>query len=391
MWLIVAFACLPLFYYLCAIDTAVRYLRTRARARDLEFTPPISVLKPVRGLDHDTFANFASFCTQDYPSYELLFAVADQDDPAVPVIRRLAEKFPDRPIRLIVGVPELGPSSKVNKLCRLVKEARFDLLVVSDSDIAAPPGHLRAVAAPFRDPAVGAVTCLYRGSSTGRLAADLEAIAISTDFAAGVLAARRLEGIRFALGAAMATTRARLADIGGFEALVDYCADDFELGRRIAARGHRIELADSVVSTECAASDFGELFKHQLRWAVTLRHSRPSGYVGRVLVAQGLPWAVVALAVARPPWVGYGLGAAYLALRLVLAWTVGVRVLGDGTVRRRWWLVPVHDAIAFFVSLAAFCSNRIEWRGRTFELRRGKLVVMPQSSPSERPARYVRT
>src|ERR1051325_6485419 len=136
MWLIVAFACLPLFYYLCAIDTAVRYLRTRARARDLEFTLPISVLKLVRGLDHDTFANFASFCTQDYPSYELLFAVADQDDPAVPVIRRLAEKFPDRPIRLIVGVPELGPSSKVNKLCRLVKEARFDLLVVSDSDIA---------------------------------------------------------------------------------------------------------------------------------------------------------------------------------------------------------------------------------------------------------------
>src|SRR5919197_3386662 len=249
MWIVLAFACLPLLYYLCAIETAWRYVRTRETAADREFAPPISVLKPVRGLDRHAFENFASFCGQDYPTYEIVFAVANADDPAVAVIRQLIEQFPEQDIRLIVGAPELGPNSKVNKLCRLVREARHDLLVVSDSDISVPPGYLRAVAAPFHDPGVGAVTCLYRAASDGRLASDLETIGISTDFAAGVLAARRLEGIRFALGASMATTRAHLAEIGGFEALAEYCADDFEVGRRIAA-GHRVELASCIFATE---------------------------------------------------------------------------------------------------------------------------------------------
>src|SRR6266567_3597939 len=165
MLLVLVFACLPLLYYLSAIDTAWRFLRERVPAGGTtpECTPPISVLKPVRGLDRRAFENFASFCGQDYPSYEIVFAVADEDDPAVAVIRQLIEQFPSQAIRLVVGAPELGPSSKMNKLCRLVREARYDLLVVSDSDISVPRGYLRAVAAPFRDPNVGAVTCLYRG------------------------------------------------------------------------------------------------------------------------------------------------------------------------------------------------------------------------------------
>jgi len=392
MWIVLAFGCLPLLYYLCALETAWRFFRQRPPADDRGFVPPISVLKPVRGLDRHAFENFASFCGQDYPTYEILFAVADEDDPAIAVIHRLMDRFPRQAIRLVVGVPELGPSSKVNKLCRLVREARFDLLVVSDSDISVPPGYLRAVAAPFRDPQVGAVTCLYRGASDGRLVSDLEAIGISTDFAAGVLVARRLEGVSFALGATMATTRARLAEIGGFEALVECCADDYELGHRIATRGHRVALADCIVSTECAAGDFGDLVRHEFRWAVTLRHSRPFGYAGRMLVGQAFPWSLVAAAVARPPWMAGAFVSAYLVLRLTLAWVVGLRGLGDRTVRRRWWLVPMYDAIHILVLLAACCSSRIEWRGRVYELHRGKLAAIRTSTRDpDRTTGYLRT
>ena len=392
MRIVLAFACLPLLYYVAAIDTARRYLRERAQRRGREFTPPISVLKPVRGLDRHTFENFASFCRQDYPVSEILFAVADPGDPAAAVIRDLIDRFPEQSIRLVAGVSELGPNSKVNKLCRLAREARYDLLVVSDSDISAPPGYLRAVAAPFRDPQVGAVTCLYRGVPDGGVAGDLEAIGISTDFAAGVLVARRLEGLAFTLGATMAATRRCLEEIGGFEALLEFCADDFELGRRISARGRRIELADAVVSTECVPATAVELLKHQFRWAVTLRHSRPFGYVGRLVAGYGLPWTVAVLAVVRPVWIASAYATACLALRLALAWIVGWRVLGDDTVRRRWWLAPAHDAVMFVVSVAAFFSNRIDWRGRSYELHRGRLVPVPRSaSDAERPAGYIRT
>src|SRR5207247_6533455 len=186
-------------YYVSDLQTAFTFFHQLTPAYHRGFAPPISVLKPFRGLDRHAFENFVSFCGQDYPTYEILFAAAVEADTAIAVVHRLMDRFPRQAIRLVVGVPELGPSSKVNKLCRLVREARFDLLVVSDSDISVPPGYLRAVAAPFRDPPVGAVPCLYRGASDGRLVSDLEAIGISTDFAAGVLVARRLEGVSFAL------------------------------------------------------------------------------------------------------------------------------------------------------------------------------------------------
>ena len=208
-----------------------------------------------------------------------------------------------------------------------MREARHDLLVVNDSDIRVGPGYLRAVVAPFGDPGVGLVTCLYTGVRDGSLGAALESLAIETDFAPSVLVARQVEGIAFALGATMAVPRARLAEIGGFEALVDYCAEDFELGRRIAAGGHRVELADVVVQSECVETT-GAFITHALRWAVTRRHSRPGGHWGLV-VTQGLPWAVAAACVAPSAAVAGAYPGAYLVLRLAVAWRVGVRLLGD--------------------------------------------------------------
>jgi ceramide glucosyltransferase len=383
--IVLLMAALPFVYGLLAVYSARRFFRTRRSSVD-EFTPRVSILKPVRGLDRASYENFATFCRQDYPDYEIVFAVADEDDPAADVVRRLIASFPERSIRLLIGAPNIGPSSKVNKLCRLTRDARHDLLVINDSDIRVTSDYLRAVVAPFRDPRVGAVTCLYVGITDGHLAADLEAIGIATDFAAGVLVARQLEGVKFALGATMATTRDRLRDIGGFEALASYCAEDFQLGHRIAALGYVVELAPYVVSSECAASTLRGYFQHQLRWAISTRHSRPLGYAG-LLLTQGLPWAVAATLVVPTAAVAAGYFGAYLTLRLVMAWTVAKWALGDVSVVRKWWLLPIRDALAFVVWLAGFCLNRIHWRGREFLVHDGRLI--PVASQETGPAAVV--
>jgi ceramide glucosyltransferase len=373
-----ALASLPLLYYLLALDTAWRCFPGRRSDDFLSQPLPISVLKPVRGLDHDAHAHFTSFCRQSYPEFEILFAVADADDPAIPVIKRLIEEFPGRAIRLVTGGPGIGPNSKVNKLCWLAREARYELLVVSDSDVTAPPDCLRALAEPFRDSRVGLVTCLYRGASDGSVTSNLEAIGISTDFIPGVLMARRFEGMGFALGATIAVRRSTLTTIGGFEALVDYCADDYELGRRVAATGSRVELCACTVSTSCVARTTSAFLKHQLRWAVTIRHARPWGYLGRLVTTQGLPTSLAAALIAQSFPVATAYLSAYVFLRLALSWTMAVR-LNDEVARRRWWLVPVWDAVAFGVGLAALVTNRIDWRGRLYQLQRGKLVVLHRS------------
>jgi ceramide glucosyltransferase len=365
-------AALPFVYALLAVYSARRFFRTRRPLVD-GFTPRVSILKPVRGLDRTSYENFATFCRQDYPDYEILFAVADEDDPAIDVIRGLMASFPERSIRLLIGAADLGPNSKVNKLCRLAREARHDLLVVNDSDIRVTPDYLRSVVAPFRDPRVGAVTCLYVGLTDGHLAGELEAIGMVTDFAAGVLVARQLEGVKFALGATMATTRDRLREIGGFEALVEYCAEDFELGHRIAALGYLVELVPHVVWSECAARTLRGYFVHQLRWAISTRHSRPWGYAGLVLT-QGLPWAVAATAVVPSGAIAAGYFGAYLTLRLVMAWSVAKWALGDVRLVEKWWLLPIRDALAFVVWLAGLFVNRIQWRGREFVVHDGRLI-----------------
>lgn len=371
--IILAIAALPSVYYLVAIYSARRYFRT-ARRPTGGFTPPVSILKPVRGLDPASYENFATFCRQDYPDYEIVFAVADEDDPAIEVIRRLIAAFPERSIRLLIGGPNLGPSSKVNKLCRLTHEARHDLLVISDSDIRVASDYLRSVVAPFRDARVGAVTCLYVGITNGRTASELEALGIATDFAAGVLTAWQLQGVRFALGATMATTRERLREIGGFEALVTYCAEDYQLGHRIAERGYVVELAAYVVESECAVRTLREYLRHQLRWAITIRHSRPWGFAGLVLTHGQLGAAAAAAAVPTTAVVASYV-IAYFVLRLLMAWSVARWGLG-GRVVRKWWLLPVRDALGLGVWCAALFKNRIQWRGREFVLNKGHLVAV---------------
>jgi len=368
-------------YYVVAIVAALRFFGRRdAAALPSDFTPPVSILKPIYGLDREAYQNYASFCTQDYPDYEILFCVSDDQDPAIPVIEQLARDFSQRRIHLLIGSDPLGVSDKVNKLCRMAREARHDILAVSDSDVRVTPEYLRAIAAPFRDPAVGAVTCLYRGLTDGSLAANLEAIGNSTDFTAGVLVAWLFAPVNFTLGATMATTKERLAEIGGFESLVDHFSDDYELGNRIAARGHRVELSTFPVSIVYPHQKLADAFRHQLRWNVSIRFSRPAGHFG-LIFTQALPLALLAAIFAPSAAWAISLLLGYLLLRGISAWVVGVYGMRDAGVRKHLELLPLRDAFAFIVWVASFFPQRIHWRGREFYVRDKRLVAAAPRQP----------
>ncbi len=379
-------AAAPLGYYATATLAALRFF-LRERAKKIpKFTPAASVLKPVRGIDFGTYENFESFCRQEYPEYEILFAVNDNEDPAVPIIQRLIAHFPKRRIRLFVGAEHLGANRKVNNLARLALEAQHEILVLSDGDVRVGPNYLREVVAPFADEGTGAVTCFYRAIAEKNLGAELEAIGAASDFFAGVLVADSMEGMSFALGASIATSKRWLGKIGGFAAFADMLADDYELGHRIAKAGGRVVLSRETVWTMYPAQTARCFWDHQLRWARTVRLCRPFSYFG-LLLTHGLPWALLAAIVAPAKWIAGTYLLAYLVLRLVMAWTVGVWGVEDDMFRRRLWLVPFRDLLNFGVWLASFASNRIAWGGTEYALRKGRMIpIGPVAAESQSAA-----
>jgi ceramide glucosyltransferase len=376
-------AAAPLAYYITAIIAAVRFFR-RERARPLaSYAPPVSLLKPVKGVDFASYENFSSFCHQDYPEYEILFAVNDDSDPAVPLIRRLAAEFPERQIRLITGAAQIGANKKVNNLIALAREARHHILVLTDGDVRVGSNYLREVVAPIANAKTGAVTSFYRGIAQKSLGAELEAIGASSDFFAGVLVAEWKEGMTFALGASIATTKQWVGKIGGFEAIADMHSDDYELGHRIAKAGGEVLLSREPVWTMYPAQTARGFWDHQVRWARTVRLCRPFSYLG-LIFTHGLPWAVLAALTAPAKWIAAAYLLSYLVLRFVMAWTVGIWGVGDDVLRRKLWLVPLRDAIYFAVWLASFASNRISWGGEQFKMEKGQMV--PADSPKSEQA-----
>src|SRR5260370_20147018 len=297
----------PLVYYLLSLYCVIEYFvaMRKLSPRDDSFAPPVSILKAVRGVDHDAYENFASYCRLDYPEYELVFAMADRDDPVILVIEKLRRDFPDTRIALVTDVPRIGENNKVNSLCRLLKEAKHNLMVMTDSDVRVERDYLREVVAPFADARVGGGTSFYRCKGGGTLAADLDMLGMCMESVPSALVARRLEGkAQFAFGWTMATTKERLAEIGGWEAMANHHSDDFELGNRIAAKGYRVELMRRPVGMGFPKENGSEFLRHELRWAIGLRNVRPAGYVGMIFT-QGLPWAIAAAAGAfSAAWLG---------------------------------------------------------------------------------------
>jgi ceramide glucosyltransferase len=378
---ILLLALAPLGYYIAGILAAIRFFARERAKKLLEFTPPITLLKPIRGVDFASYENFSSFCQQDYPDYEVLFCVNDLSDPAVPLIERLIREYPQRRIRILSNARQVGSNRKVNNLILLTREAQYEILVQSDGDVRVGPHYLREVAAPFANPAIGAVSCFYRGITEDNLGAHLEAIGASSDFFAGALVADWKEGVTFALGASVATTKSWLNKIGGYEVLANLLADDYELGNRIHKAGGKILLSREAVWTIYPAQSIKGFWEHQVRWARTVRICRPVAFLG-LLFTHGLPWALLAALVSPSIALAACYLLAYLVLRLLMAWTVGIWGVGDQVLAQKFWLIPLRDAIHFVVWLASFASNRVSWGGLQFELRDGQMIEIRNSTNS---------
>jgi ceramide glucosyltransferase len=350
-----------------------------AQANAPGFAPDVSILKPVKGVDARMYAGLASHCRQQYAGrFEILFGVGSADDPAVEEIARLRREFPQCDIRLIVCPQRLGTSGKVSNLIQMLPEAKYEYLLINDSDIHVSPRYLTRVMARFGGERVGMVTALYRGRTAAEgealtLWARLEALAISTDFAAGVLAARRLEdGIHFGLGSTLAMSRAALAAAGGLEPLVDSLADDYELGARIAQAGFHVELCGEVVETAVPAYGLRGFCQHQLRWARTLRDARRWGYLG-LGITYCIPWAVLNCVASGFALWSFTLLSLVVLARVAVALSVGIGVLGDAQVLRDIWLLLLRDFFGLGFWAWSFASDTIVWRGERFRLHNGKI------------------
>ncbi len=334
----------------------------------------MSNLKPVRGVDPEAYENFASFCRQDYPDYELLFCVGGKDDPVVPLLERLRREFPERQIRVLFGSQSNALNDKAAKLSRLVSEARHETVVISDSDVRAQPDYLRTVVAPLANPKVGAVTFLYAPIEEKTFLDKVQTIGMVSDFYAGLMVAWQLDGVKFALGPTIATTRARLAVFGGYQAIENQPGDDLLVGRLIAEQGYEVELLPNyTILTVADFQSVRELLSKRTRWYVVMRHMRPWGHFG-LLFTEGLPWSLVAVAAHPTAAVALVYLGAYLGLRFAMTWLIGVRGMRQRGLGRKMWLLPFWDALAFVIWLASFGRNTFRWRGGEYRIRNGHFV-----------------
>jgi ceramide glucosyltransferase len=364
-------------YYLLCLWSASKLIAERGAGRSARSThafPPVSILKPLKGTDPEIYESFRSHCRQDYPEYEIIFGVSDPNDAAIESVKALQREFPDRRIRLVMSPTILGANVKVSNLAQMMTEARYDHIIVNDSDIRVEPDYLQRVIAPLSDSQTGMVTCLYRGVAAATLGSRLEALGISTDFCAGVLVARQLEGgIHFGLGSTLVFRRAELERIGGFASIVNHLADDYELGKRIADLGLAVKLSDVVVETYLPAYDVLGFFAHQLRWARGVRDARSGGYFGLAFTF-GILWALLAVAASRGALWSWGTLASTVFLRFAVALAVGSKVLRDRQVLRYVWMIPLRDLVAVVVWIVSLGGHTVTWRGDQFKLRDGKLT-----------------
>ena len=357
-YLFLALASAPFIYYLLVLYSSRLFFRRPKDGpeRNVDFTPPVSNLKPVRGLDPEAYENFSSYCRQDYPEYELIFCVGDRNDPSVPVLQKLMRDFPERQIRILYGS---GRNA------------------INDSDVRVEPNYLRTVVAPLRDPKIGGVTCLYVSTHDKTFTQHLQSIGMISDFYPGILVARQLDGIKFALGQTIVTTRAHLAGFGGYEAIKNRPADDLLVGRLIAEQGFEVELLPYAVQTVPDYDSLKDLFIKRLRWMTVMRHMRPWGHLGLVFT-QGLPWCL-AVALTHPDAIGLAYVSAYLFCRVLITWLVGVWGLKQSGLWRTIPLFIVWDATAFLIWLLTFGRNSIRWRNVDYRIREGMLVPVVQA------------
>ena len=377
-WLPLLFCVSALVYYCLALYAAIAFLNQPSSV-DLDFHPPVSILKPLCGLDRNTYDNLASFCRQDYPTYQIIFGVQNPSDPVIAVAKQIQHDFPAIDIALVVSDRTIGANRKISNLFNAFTAAKHDLLLMADSDIQVRSDYLLQVVQPLRQSNVGVVTCTYRSLAQGWVAA-FEALGITTELAPTVLVSRTLSGMTFGIGATIVLRRDVLEAIGGFPAVANYLHDDFHLGRMPTDRGYQVVLSRYVVDHVLATSSIAAFLQHQTRWNRGIRFAQPWGYAGQIFTFGTVASLFFVLTAHGSPlsWVVLGLTWTF---RLAMAWVVGVNVLRDPLVQKRLWLVPLSDLVRCLLWCYSFLGNSIEWRGQQLTLTAsGKLVgVAPDS------------
>jgi ceramide glucosyltransferase len=360
-------------FYLLSIVAGLRFFSSRRRD-DQGSLDPATIMIPLHGADFKAYENYAGLCRQSYPEYQIVFGVREQSDSSIPIVNKLIEDFPERDISLVVSDKTIGANLKVSNLQNMLARVKHEQIVIVDSDIRVSRDYLKTVLAPLADQRVGLVTCLYRAGEAPDFGAKLEAVGITAEFAPGVLMAWMLEGVKFALGSTMATTRTRLESIGGFHALADYLADDFMLGNLVDRSGYKVHLSTHVVETAMHPIGLAGIIRHQLRWARSTRISRPLGYLGLILTYGTALALLYAAADGASPF-SLILFTSTLAVRLVMGWMIGVHWLKDKLLKKYFWLLPVRDVLSFLIWCSSWIGRTVEWRGRIFEVsREGKMV-----------------
>jgi len=374
-YIILGIAAIPFVYYLLALYSTVRFFTVTKRnlGKNTDFLPPISCLKPIKGLDEDAYDNYASFCRQDYPEYEIVFCV-DRDDPALPVLEKLIRDFPDRQIRLLFGSGRNAINDKVGRLTRLTAEAKYDIFVITDGDVRVRPDYLRTVVSVFRDPKVGAATCLYVSTKETNLIQELQSVGMISDFFAPVMVAWQLDDLKITFGQSILTTRKAVAAYGGYPVLEDRPADDVYAGRLVAEQGFEVKLLPYIVQSVADFNTMSDLLHKRTRWMTVQRLMRPWGHIGLIFTF-GLPWALVAVAVKPTAAVALAYLGSYAMFRVAITWTVGAWGMKQRGLWKKMPLIPLWDAMAFIMWIASFSRNTIRWRGVDYFLREGRLVA----------------
>jgi len=365
---------IPLIYYGLAISSSWKFFRQTKKSRSkTAFTPPVSVLKPVRGSDPDAYANFASLCVQDYPDYEIVFCIDGPNDPVAEVISELRQNFPDMRIRVLYGSHSTAANDKVAKLARLTAEAKHEYFVINDSDVRVRPDYIRTLIAPLADPGTGAVTCFYLQSGDHGFTETLQTMGMVSDFYAGILTDWNLEGVKFALGPTIATTRQHLASFGGYESIDSRPADDLLVGQLIAEQGYKVELLPYCVDVVADYGSIGDLLQKRLRWIIEMRSIRPWGHFG-LLFTQGLLWWAFAILISTSWQQVASYFALYMTARIAMSWIIGVHGLKRNDVWSKLWIIPVWDAAALCLWVASFLVDTFRWRGGVYQIRDGQLI-----------------
>lgn len=332
-----------------------------------EYSPAVTVLKPISGIEPHFYESLKSYFQQDYPGFEIIFGLRDPADPAHWTITQLQQEFPAVPVKVVFVADPIGVNPKTFKLRAMLQEASHEVLVISDADIRVERDYLRSVVRPLQDERTGLVTCLYRGVRAGGLNSLLEALSMAGDFAGQVLLGRMVGGMRFGLGATLATRKKQIAAIGGLAPWIEYLADDFVLGDRIAKAGFRVHLSHTVVETLLPRRSWKQSLRQQLRWARTIRACSPHGYLGLVF-AFGAPVAALPVAMNPDSLPALYLFDAVLIFRWLAAWAAGVMVCRDRVVRNYFWLLPLRDLYALLIWMLSFLGNQIVWRQTRYRL-----------------------